>query len=353
MQVSKLDAQEMAVNQSLCELVENTVIPGTFSYCYERIYYRDFAATQGKDFEVYAIADPGGSLLGATQITFDQVYWNGQSKEVSYSGDTRVAPEARGRRIADQLIQASCLPSIRAGLPVLGAVLGSNELLLRKKLSDWKKIDVDFKVIGALKALLFRARSTASSSSTLNVRTANSNDLVPMFELWKSIQRHKNLARNYESIEEFQDSYQCLIGRSLEETIVVEDQSRQILGFLTMWNQSPIRKVRVKSTSRIMSVLAPPLKPWIRIPRAGEELKLCYAFQACVSYEKALIALISEAQSRSYQQGFAFFTMGFDERDFMYQSVKKMAMIENTVKIIAANAEPELNRLFHLEVGLG
>jgi hypothetical protein len=358
MEVNRLNLQQSNQDLALQKLVKETVVPGAFSYAYEReAGYEVFAKTQGQSFEVYGALESGGDVLGATQVTYDQVYWNGSPTRVSYSGDTRVSVKARGRRLADSLIQNACHEATSQGMPLLGAVMGSNHLVLEKKLNDWRKVGVDFKVVGELKALLFRAKSFPSSEE-IKVRTATESDFGAMFQLWQKEQLQKNLGRFYADVEAFKKAYETTPGVTLADTIVAESlQSQTILGFLSVWDQSRIRKIRIREFSRAVKIALPFLRLWIPFPAVGEELKIGYGFQACLNSqspekEKALNALVRQARTRVAQKGMLFFSLGFDARDELLKTAKKQALTANSVKVIAANSLPD-GRLFHLEVGLG
>ena|GEM_PF-2811157 len=361
MRLEKINLQTSGQDSALLNLLQNTGVPGALAYVYERPSgYEAFARTQGHSFEVYGVWE-SDELLGATQITYDRVHWNGGVAEVAYSGDTRVLPKARGKRLADLLIEAACLQSAAGSLPVLGAVMGSNAVVLEKKLGHWRKIGVDFRIVGELRALIFRARKRRASAQALRARVATPADLPAMFALWQKEQSKKNLGRHYPSPEDFQKAYETTPGIALSETWVVEEASGRVSGFLSLWDQSAIRKIRVQRLSGFSRLARSLLSPWLKIPRVGEELKIAYAFQAVVDTDSsdgasALEALVLAAQTRAAELGFILFSLGMDARDPAFLRLKKRALTTNAVKIIAANAQLEDRpdpRLFHLEVGLG
>jgi hypothetical protein len=240
-------------------------------------------------------------------------------------------------------------------MPVLGAVMGTNTLVLQKKLDDWRKVEVDFKIVGELKALMYRA-ARASFRSKVRVREASISDLAAMFELWKKEQSRKNMGRFYPDLKGFQQAYETTPGVSLSDTFLAEADGR-LIGFLSVWDQSSIRRIRIHQLNRWVKLFKPLLSPWLRIPSEGEELKIGYAFQMIVDSASANVsdgfrALAAAARTRSHQKGQMFFSVGLDARDPLLATAKKGVLAENSVKIIAANSQPE-DRLFHLEVGLG
>jgi len=356
MRLENLNFKAPEQDSALLNLMQNTVIPGALAYVYERPSgYEAFARTQGHSFEVYGIEDDASELLAATQITYDRVYWNGGVAEVAYSGDTRVSPPARGKRLADRLMEAACLKSAAGSLPVLGAVMGSNTVVLEKKLEHWRKIGVDFQIVGELQALIFRARASAKAG---RVRVAAPADLPAMLSLWQKEQSKKNLGRHYTSADDFQKAYETTPGIALSETWVIENTQGEVTGFLSLWDQSAIRKIRVRHLSPGLRALAWLIRPWLKVPRAGEELKIAYAFQAVVDTDSTdsasrLEALVSAAQNRAAELGFALFSVGVDARDPAFPVLKKRALTANSVKIIATSGHRPDGRLFHLEVGLG
>lgn len=348
MEIQRLDFGQEKHSLDLCRLVEETIVSGAFSYAYERVGgYEPFAHTQGNQFSVFVAID-SNQILAATQLTLDQVYWNGKSAAIAYSGDTRVSPKARGQKLADRLISKACVQA----LPVLGAVLGSNHLVLNRKLADWKKVGVDFKIVGELKVLMCLARK---KKCVKEVRAATSHDLMPMFELWKREQSQRNLGRYYADLESFAQSYSAPYGVSLSNTFVYQDQTTQaILGFLSVWDQSAVRKIRVRRLNLGMKILRTLMSPWIQIPNEKEELKISYGHQTCFDSNRSEVVgtLIDVAQTQSTENGSLFFSIGFDVRDSAYSAAKNKALITNSVKVIST-VEPSDDRFFQLEVGLG
>jgi len=346
-----IDLTKDVDNQSVIELVSETIIPGPMAYSYDRSpSYHSFAMTQGLSYELYG-AYLNKELLGITQITFDHVYLNGTEMDIAYSGDTRIHPKSKGRKIADSLIAKACL----IDKPVFGAVMSGNHIVLDKKLSDWKKVGVDFKIIGELKVLLFRAKKRK-----IKYQIASIKDIPEMYKLWKEIKVKENLSRAYKDEADFLNSYNTQ-GISLARTVLLKDSER-LIGFVSVWNQDAIRKIQIKKIAPIFKFFTTILRLFIKIPKENENLPLQYSFQHCfhpdaLKRPEMITQIIKDASSLAFMDGALLFSIGLDVNDPLYGILNKQALDQNKVKIICYDPLQEVDKLapgvYHFEVGVG
>ncbi len=339
--------------EQLIDLMKETPVPGAVAYHYERpTGYQPYAKVQGTHFQLWE-ARENDLLLGFTQITFDQVVWNEAPVTVSYSGDTRVSLKARGRKVSDSLIQAACNQNV----PVFGAVLGSNKMVLEKKLSDWDSLGIHFKEFAKLKAILFRPMPIKSRSSGIFCRPAQEADLPAMYFLWKIYSKTRNLPRYFKNLDDFSNSYFQTPGISLEQTFLVYD-GITLIAMLSVWDQSKIRRLVVDQKNVWMKLAS----QFLSIPEPGEELKVHYSFQHAFlpdhkKLKQSILALIAKARTSSHHSGAHFFSMGLDEKDPIFSIVQKNAFAVNTANIILDSRGNEefatSDKPLHLEVGLG
>lgn len=88
-----------------------------------------FGARQGHAQRVLVAEGPGGGLAGAMSVSFDRVFWGPDGpREMAYTADLRVRPEARGAGIAGALMAAS--------IDLAREVLGPEALILTGVASD-------------------------------------------------------------------------------------------------------------------------------------------------------------------------------------------------------------------------
>jgi hypothetical protein len=346
----KVDLNDPRDDKSLVELVRKTEIPGLIRYIYDRFpSYHKFAQTQGREYSLLG-AYHNNNLIGSAQITLDNAYLNNHHFSIAYSGDVRILPNFKGNKIADTLIVESC----KIDMPVFGAVMGSNRIILEKKLNAWKKLGVDFKLITKMKVLLFKAKK-----GKLQHQLASPKDLSQMYELWKDVKCYHNLARYYKNFEEFLSSYDTP-GVSLQKTILIK-KDNELLGFISVWNQSQIRKIEVKKISNFLKIPLFLIRLFANFPHETQELPLTYSFQHCfhsklLQTPELILSALKDAQLISYNEKCIAFCFGLDEKDPLYNILKRKSLFENQVHIICHNEPKDLswrNFLFHLEVGLG
>ena len=342
-------------SNSLLDLIRETRVPGPISYHYERPGgYEAFARAQGSRFRVVE-AEEDGITLGFTQVTFDRVLWEESVLEIAYSGDTRVARSARGLRISDRLIFEACgLP-----VPVFGAVMSGNATVLRSKLGHWRKSGIDFKPIADLEACFYRP-SKAVDHGTWSCRQARPDDLPSMFSLWTQYARSRNLTRCYADPESFGADFPP--GTSLETTWLIHE-GRDLIAMMSLWDQDALRIIRVDSRSPAVDfALAWLPESWIRIPAAGEELRILYSYRHAwatdhPSAARALRLLIAEGRHQALKQARHFFCFGIDARDPMAGPARAGTLFRNRARIICdPRGVPGVipgTRPLHLEIGVG
>ncbi len=342
--------------KSLLSIIQESRVPGMVTYHYERPEgYEAFARLQGSGFQVVEAVEEGVTL-GFTQVTFDRVNWEGNEISIAYSGDTRVGMASRGKRISDALISQACSLTV----PVLGAVMNSNSTVLGSKLQHWSKSGIHFQPIGELEACFYPPLNKPRSHPDLTCRPARNSDLPSMFALWGLYSKSHNLTRAYTDLDSFANDFPR--GTSLETTLLVH-QNGELIAMTGLWNQDEIRTIRVDSRAGILNfALSWIPDTWIRIPAAGEELKIAYSYRHAWIPEhpmsaQALHYLIQEARYRSGQWNRHFFCFGIDTHDPLALQARKGVLFSNRARIICdPRGNPDIlksAKSLHLEVGMG
>lgn len=341
---------------ALLDIIRESGMPGLVPYHYERPGgYEAFARAQGTGFRVIE-AEENGITLGFTQVSFDRVNWEDRELEIAYSGDTRVSPNSRGKRISDLLIQKACSLQV----PVFGAVMAGNSTVLHSKLDQWRLSGIDFKPIADLDACFYPPLAGLSPSDELSCREARDSDLQEMFALWIRYARTRNLTRTYPDLDAFARDFPR--GTLLQGTLLVH-HGGSLIAMTGLWDQDAIRIIRVDQRSNWVNLLLSLIpEPWLRLPQAGQELKILYSYRHAWDPEhplsgRALRLLIGEARIRTRRQGRHFFCFGIDAKDPMARDARRGAWFRNRARIICdARGEGKLlpgTRPFHLEVALG
>jgi hypothetical protein len=343
-------------SKSLLDLIRESRVPGPISYHYERPGgYEAFAKAQGPRYRVVE-AEENGMTLGFTQVTFDRVSWEDSEQEIAYSGDTRVALPARGRRISDRLIREACsLP-----VPVFGAVMSGNSTVLRSKLGHWRASGIDFTPVADLDACFYRPSEFSYQDPALSCRHARPEDLDSMFSLWRHYARSHNLTRTYADHQAFAGDFPP--GTSLDTTWLIHEGSN-LIAMMSLWDQDALRIIRVDSRAYGVSFALSLLpQSWLRIPSAGEELRILYSYRHAwlpdhPASARALRLLISTARQQALRQSRHFFCFGIDARDPMASHGHAGSIFKNRARIICDSRGAQGfipgTRSLHLEVGVG
>jgi hypothetical protein len=341
---------------SLLNIIRESRMPGPVPYHYERPEgYEAFAGVQGTGFRVIE-AEENGITLGFTQVSFDRVHWEARELEIAYSGDTRVSPASRGKRISDLLIQKACSLEV----PVFGAVMANNSTVLQSKLDQWRQSGIDFKPVADLDACFYPPLAEFTPSKGLSCREARDSDLQEMFALWSRYARTRNLTRTYPDLDAFARDFPR--GTSLQSTLLVH-HCGNLIAMTGLWDQDAIRIIRVDPRSKWVNLLLSLIpEPWFQLPEAGQELKILYSYRHAWEPEhplsgQALRLLIRAARLRTRRTGRHFFCFGIDAKDPLAGDARTGTWFRNRARIICdARGERELipgMRPFHLEVAKG
>ena len=237
-------------------------------------------------------------------------------------------------------------------------ILGSNKIILGKKLVDWGRLGVNFKEVAEGKVFLFRpAKIRNKTKNKLLCRIATDADFSAMYFLWKQYSANRNLTRVYPDLWDFSKSYINTPGVSINRTLLVFD-GVSLVAMFSLWDQSSIHRIVVTQKSMFMRVVS----RFITLPEVGEELKVIFSFQHAYLENHplcglALENLIAKARTISHKMGAQLFSIGLDRRDSLFQLFQKSATLANSVKIILdlkGNPEFEASTSpIHLEVGMG
>jgi ribosomal protein S18 acetylase RimI-like enzyme len=295
-----------------------------------------------------------------------KVYIQGKPAPIGYIGDLKVLPDFRIGKIASSLIDASlkeCWEMSGEEVPIYCTVLAGNSPV-EKRAMGFDGLPA-FKKVAALRvssiSFLWKKKPRAEG---ISIRDATSSDLDAMLKLWQEVAPTRQLAPYFtrESFKKWIENSPNL-GYSAYRLALGPDGS--LLGFVALWNQDCFKHMRVTRYSfqlkivRFFMNLIAPLIGATPLPPEGGELRYLTAVNICVRPDRVdvLRALLYHCYNENRGKGYAFFSVGLDEKDPLNAALNGLMPQPMFVNVWMTDpksgAAPQFDeRPFHYEIAL-
>ena len=329
-----------ADNAALVALAASCPMHGDITMCVERA--PDFfalARLEGERWRV-GIAECDAEVIGCVAASERLAYVNGAATRTAYVSDLKVHPAHRGGFAADRLV-AFGREAVREyggdDMLALVTVLGGNRSMERRAvgprglptLTKFATLDVH-----AIPLLWPRPHSVDG----VRVRAARFEDVEEMGALWNRVAPARQLAPVLGAAR-LQAWIADAPGLAPEDYLVAQRADGRIIGFLALWDQHPIKQLRVQSyTTRLAAVRGvlnalAPLARTPRLPAAGAVLPSLAVVHCCVPGDEpdVLHALLLHAYAARRGAGYLFFTVALDRRDPLRAALRGLLSQPTTV----------------------
>lgn len=316
---------EPADSDALVELSVACPMEGDIGLAVDRA--PDFFALnrlEGDTWRVGVVDGPGGRPVGCIAVAERLVFYNGDPTPAMYVSDLKVHPDHRGGGVADALsawARDVCVATHGPdGLAFL-TILAGNRSMARRMDGPRGLPTIDR--VATLRThtvpLLWRRRPPAAG---VEVRPARPSDVADMAALWARVGPGRQFAAVLD-----EGSFSCWVdaapGLDIADYRVARGAGGELAGFMGVWDQSAIKRLRVTGYSRrlggarrVFNTVAP-LVGATRLPGAGGALRNLTAVGVCVPPDAPTIlrALVVSAYNGSRRRGFSFLNIGLDLAD--------------------------------------
>lgn len=243
-----------------------------------------FHHLQGTGGQVLVAAPAEGpqtQMVGMMNVIYDRVFWDGQSREIAYTGELRLSPAARGQGLADALMREAIGQARRdlgSEVPVFTTVSSANPIGLKKNQNLGRDGVIEMLDLGRIQTQFFPCFLPAwpwaqrPLKGGLKVRRARAQDAAAMWTLWQQTARQRQLARDYRREEWFQAGGRFPLPQA-EKWLLLEAGS-QLVGMVGLWDQRDLRQVIVTQGPATMRLL-------LRY-QAGQALPVIHALHLCL-----------------------------------------------------------------------
>ncbi|BDS06157.1 hypothetical protein NT6N_11970 [Oceaniferula spumae] len=264
-------------NEAICQLMESVSMGQSIELVFERgpDYFLG-AAIQSEQVEVYVLVD-GDVVAGVFSVGARRVYLNGEIKNVRYLCDLRLHENSRSglqlargyRYIHDHVI---------AGEEVMQTLILKDNRYAIKMLTSGRAGLPEYHPCGEYLTWFIPKQKLRSNLQNVSVRYATPEDVSEMTRYYHRVACGKQFAPAIDFALIGTDEH--FAGLEIGDFLVAE-KAGEIVGMCALWDQSAIRRVRIKAYHslilrwgrRFINLFSK-----IVLPPAGETIQAVYLY---------------------------------------------------------------------------
>jgi len=319
------DATE-ADSESLRRLVRTATVDRGVRWTIDREsdFFTPFRPEAGGWRVVIAEEEDGGTAVGWISVVTRDAYVDGRVQRTCYVSNLLVRPERRGQGIGDRLCGHALEICRSAGgndVPILLAIRRGNPHM-RHRIVGLRGLpglrpfaEMSIHSIGT------RRLRRMVSSPRLEISAATPADVEDMAAFSQKVFRARQFAPAFNA-QSLAGWIADAPGLTLADYLVARDNGT-VVGWLGVWDEAVIRRVRVAGYSRraalryaLRDALAP-ITQAPRAPRVGDVVGCAVAVHVCVDAQRpeVLRAILVHAAHGLERRGCAWLRIALDSRD--------------------------------------
>ncbi|MBF2053980.1 MAG: GNAT family N-acetyltransferase [Candidatus Sericytochromatia bacterium] len=301
---------------------------------------------QGLDHRILVARSSAESerIVGLMSVILERVYLEGQVRQVAYTGDLRLLPEARGHGLADALMQEAIVQARQMGgedIPVFTCVATDNPAGLRKNQKLAASMGLTMHELTRLNACFFTALPLLQRKPAgLRLRCAEAQDMPAMAALWAELAPRRHLSRAYADW-----STDTHFPPLRPQDWLLAEYKGRLIGFMGLWQQQALRQVHLLQ-------LPLPLRLLGQSPSGP--LKLAHAVHLCLqpAYRNYLPELVKHGLQIIRQRGALVLAMAMDTQDPLTEWLP-MSLGRTSELRLLGSCLPDPAYPYHVETALG
>ncbi len=294
--------------------------------------------------------DGPGRPVGCIAVAERVVFYNGVATPAMYVSDLKVHPGHRGGGVADALsvwARDVCVAAHGPGVLTFLTILAGNQSMARRMDGPRGLPHIDR--VATLRThtipLVWRRRRPDAG---VEVRRAGPDDVGDMAALWSWVGPGRQFAAVID-----QGSFSAWVdaapGLTISDYRVARRPDGELAGFVGVWDQSAIKRLRVTGYSRklgaarrVFNAVAP-LVGATRMPPPGGALRNLTAVHVCVPPEEPAVlrALVIDVYHENRRRGFSFLNVGLDVTDPLSAALDGLLSQPTDVWVCVARLEDE------------
>ena len=304
---------------------------------------------EGESWRVGVVDGPDGRPVGCIAVAERHVYLNGEPRPAMYISDLKVHPAHRGAGAADALVlwaRDACIAAHGPGVLAFVTVLAGNRSMLRRMEGPRGLPAMERVATFRSHTIPILWRRRPPGDGALTIGRAEPGDLDEMAGLWARLAS----ARQFAPVQDAA-SWAAWIdgapGLDLADYRVARRPDGALAGFLGVWDQSGLKRLRVTGYSRRLGAVRvafnglTPLVGGTKLPPPGGALRNVTAVNVCAPPEDpgVLRALVVDAYNGNRARGFSFLNVGLDVHDPLAAGLKGLLAQPTDVWICVATSD--------------
>lgn len=297
---------------------------------------------QGAGSLLLVACDAQAAILGLICISRDRVWLDGEAREILYTSELRVAPEARGQGLGDRLMRAAAAYALDQGheIPHFNCVATGNPVGLRMNRYLSEAGLSPMSVVGEILTAFWPCRLAPlwPLRHNMQYRLAEASDRAEMAALWDEIAPRRQLARAYTEGEWGHSSR-----FPQAQAWVLAHAGNRLMGFVGIWDQRALRQIRMQNPGPVMRLIS-----------GNGPLALAHCLHLCLRPEARpwLPGLLRQALQQAQALGAQLLSLALDAQDpltaWLPQRLGSLGRMH-----LLASLSPHKSLPYHLEMSLG
>lgn len=325
------------------------VAVGTTLQAYKLCREPDFCrllSYQGHQHRVLVVraSESSQRLLGLMTLILDHVYLDGIPRQVAYTGDLRLLPQARGQGLGDALMQRAILLARELGgdeIPVFTCVAADNAAGLRKNQLLAESLGLQMQELTLLNACFFPAMPLPlRKPSGFKIRLANAEDLPTLAALWAEIAPQRHLSRYY---SHWMDNSQ--LPPLQPQDWLLAEYCGKLIGFMGLWQQQALRQVYLTHTPLPLRLLG---------QKSEQPLNIVHGLHLCLlpRYRNYLPEIIKHSLKEVRKRGALLLSLALDTQDPLNDWLPISLGRSSQLRLLSSYV-PTKTYPYHVEMSLG
>ena len=315
-----------ADSASLLRLVRTSAVERGVRWTIDREsdFFAPFRAEAGGWWVVIAEEEDTGTPVGCVSVALRKAYMDGRVEPTCYVSNLLVRPEWRGRGIGDELCWRAvelCRRAAGDHAPILLAIRERNPHMRRRIPGPRGLPGLRPFAQVAIHSIRTHALGSIAGPRRVEIHPASSDDLEEMVALSRLVFAERQFAPAFDpgSLARW---IAGAPGLTLSDHLVAREDDA-VVGWLGLWDEGVIRRVRVASYSR-PAALRKALHDSLaritgapRFPRVGDLVGCAVVVHACVPVHRpdVLRAILLHAAGSLQPRACAWLRIALDPRD--------------------------------------
>ncbi len=324
-------------NEKLLDLSRETPMRGALVINIDRsTNYFCLARLQGKNSKIF-VAEKNNEILGMVGCSFRDIILFGKLTTIAYIGGVKIRESAKTGLTSFRLMKKVKDYLLESKIKFAVILVLSDNKAMTGLLSGRAGIPA-FHLLAKYHITYIIPLYSLKSTENYTIRESKSSDLQEIVNLFSKFYKDTELSPRW--TPEF---FTTLLEQSPNydySNILVALKNENIVAALSLWNQSSFKRTVVERYSSWYKVLRFLTTPLHILPPVGEPMsEMCFRHIVCAKGHESAVTELVRTAIKKYRKEYRFFRAGFQDRDFLMNSIKGFPKLKIGLNLYAAFRE--------------